>query len=267
VRFTVDRSVVAPFRPITALTDQLSRTQNELSSSSAAQLSIQVTLSSTQQSMQATAASSAAALASLQASLSSSDAAQSAMQAELSAVGNTVCNRPVCTAGTRPENGACVPDCTDLDRRGLSCEPHCDAAATDSTPGTSPSSPAGLIVDGVLGGAIAVAVAVVVYRRRALHRESLAARPTQRHAMAMHINPLHTGSVLTAAVANEDFLESSAVVGGSGAAVLDDELYVAQPSLNIAGDYAVFQSGPIESQPQYHVFKDLHPTAADHGDC
>jgi hypothetical protein len=251
VRFTVDRRVVAPFRQITTLTNQLSRTQNELSS---AQLS-----------MQATVASSAAALASLQASLSSSEAAQSAMRAELSTVSNTVCNRPVCAPGTRPENGSCVPDCTDLERRGLSCEPHCDA--TDATPGSSPASPAGLIVGFVLGGAIAVAVAVMVYRRRAMHRESLAQQPPQRQAMAMYVNPLHTGSAVTAAVPNEAFVPgSSAVVGGSGVAVLDDELYVAQPASDVAGDYAVFQSGQVENPPQYHVFRDLHPTAAVHGD-
>jgi hypothetical protein len=84
--------------------------------------------------------------------------------------------------------------------------------------------------------------------------------------MAMYVNPLHTGSAVTAAVPNEAFVGSSAVVGGSGVAVLDDELYVAQPSSDVAGDYAVFRSGPTAHPPQYHVFRDLHPTAAVHGD-
>jgi hypothetical protein len=239
VRFVVDLSVVeAPLREISELTYQLITTRDELSSSSAA-------------------------IISMQASLASFDAAQSTMQAELSAVGNTVCNRPVCAAGTRPENGACVPDCTDLDRRGLSCEPHCDAALTDATSGGSPSSPVGLVAGIALGGGVAVAIAVVVYRRRALHREYRAEHPAQIQATAMYVNPLHTGSALTAAVSNEAFAGSSTVGDvGSGAVVLDEGLYVAQPaSTDAAGVYSLFLSDRVEHPPQYHVFKNLHATA------
>jgi hypothetical protein len=48
--------------------------------------------------------------------------------------------------------------------------------------------------------------------------------------------------------------------------VLDDELYVAQPVSDTAGDYAVFSSNQVENAPQYHVFKGRHATADDDRD-
>jgi hypothetical protein len=254
VRFVVELSVVAPLRQVTELTAQLSSLQNERVASEAVQVSAQ-------QSTNAALLSSQVARLALQASLSSSDAAQSAMRAELSTVSNTVCNRPVCAAGTRPENGACVPDCTNLERRSISCEPYCDGTVTAGKSGSSPSSPAGLIAGIVLGGVVAVAIAVVVYRRRAMHRELPAEQPAQTQAMAMYVNPLHTGTLGTAEP-NEAFVESSAVVGGSAAAVLDEELYVAQPaSTDAAGVYSACLSDRVENAPLYHVFKGLHATA------
>jgi hypothetical protein len=108
-----------------------------------------------------------------------------------------------------------------------------------------------------------VAIAVVVSRCRATQRESRLERLVQPQVMAMVANPLHQSSVGTA-VPSVDYVELPRVDDrGAKIAGLDDEMYVAQPALNAAREYAVFRSDRMENPPLYHVFKDIQPTSDD----
>jgi hypothetical protein len=177
---------------------ELVSTQAALAFAQTAQSSTQTVISSMQD-----------ALLSSQISQSSAEAAQSSMQAalvstqtQLSVVGETVCNQPVCAAGTQAENGTCVPDCPDLRRRGIACEPFCDSATDVVTPsdgnnnGSSSSSssssiPTWLVVVIVIGVAVVVVIlGVAVQRARHFrHQAKHEAPPPAQHTMTMFMNP------------------------------------------------------------------------------
>jgi hypothetical protein len=151
VDFAVDAGVLLPFRLVAELTNRVTSAQAAMSSLQAVQSSTEAALVSTHASAHAAISSTEAALASTQAVLVSAQALQSStesslvttqsalsstrdallsteaevsslqvalasMQTDVTTVGDTVCSRPLCAAGTRADNGTCVPDCSELRR-------------------------------------------------------------------------------------------------------------------------------------------------------
>jgi hypothetical protein len=202
-----------------------------------------------------------------------------ATQAALNTVGETVCNQPVCAAGTQAVNGTCVPDCSDLRRRGVQCEPFCDAAdvvtpgsgsdggnVSSSSSSSSPLVPTWLVVVIVLGVALAFAAAgVAVQRARHSCRHEKHETSQQQHTMTMFMNPLHAGfasSTVAEDHINADFQESTRDVK------LDSDLYVQPPSdaTNEAA-YSLFRASAVGRGAQatdastYSLFQSPDATA------
>jgi len=216
-------------------------------STEAALVSTQASLMSTQMALVSTQSSTQAALSSLQADLLST-------QAELSNVGETVCNQPVCSAGTQSANGTCVPDCPDLRRRGIQCEPFCDDGdivtpnngnggdGSDNSTSSTSSMPTWLVVAITLGVVLVIITLVVaVQRARQTSNQTTheKARPKEQHTMTMFMNPIHQGYDSRARVGAEthdDFQEPSQDVK------LDPELYVQPPPSTDEGVYSVFKA-------------------------
>jgi hypothetical protein len=210
VNFGVDAAALLPFRLVADLTNTIISTQVAMSSMQVSQsstesvlvstqvstqtamsliqealLSAQISQSSTEAVLVSTQSSLVSTQVSTQAVLSSMQADLVATQAELSNVGETVCNQPVCAAGTQAVNGTCVPDCSDLRRRGVQCEPYCDAVngvTPSDDAGTSSSWPLPIEVIGGLCAAVVVAIiGIAVYRRRSGRRGTVA-MPTNQDA-------------------------------------------------------------------------------------
>jgi hypothetical protein len=244
VGFGVDASALLPFRLITELTNTIISTQATVSS-------MQVSHSSTE-----------AALVSTQMLLVSTQAALSSIEAEVNSVRETVCNQPVCAAGTQAVNGTCVPDCSDLRRRGVQCEPFCDAADVvkpwnngndggneSSSSSSSSSVPIWIIVVIVLGVALVIAVITISIQRarHASHQAKHKASPQQQPTiMTMFMNPIHPGfasSDVAKDQFNDDFQEPPRDI-----MKLDSELYVQPADCANANDatyeapYSLFQA-------------------------
>jgi hypothetical protein len=270
VGFAVD--ILLPFRMVAELTNTIVSMQAAISSMQTAVSSTEAVLVSTQTDMfsmqeallssqvsqsstEVALASTQASLVSTQSSLASMEAALVSTQAELNTVGETVCNQPVCAAGTQAVNGTCVPDCSDLRRRGVACEPFCDADVTPSNDnsedggGDGSSVPTWLMVVVVLCAAIAVAgvgVAVQRMRRNQGDQKTHEPPPQQQHTMTMFMNPVHTGfaSFSAGEEQNNDFEEPPRAVQ------LDSELYVQAP---INADQGVYSGTDYEAA--YSLFR------------
>eukprot|EP00035_Acanthoeca_spectabilis_P012963 m.235725 g.235725 ORF g.235725 m.235725 type:complete len:339 (-) comp15764_c0_seq1:142-1158(-) len=91
--------------------------------------------------------------------------------ADIAAANQAVCSRPACAAGTQPVNGSCVPDCPVLRRRGVSCEPHCDALERPGSSGSASSSTLVAVIVAVVGGVGVIVCGAVVIQRRQSHPE------------------------------------------------------------------------------------------------
>eukprot|EP00037_Helgoeca_nana_P003003 m.37448 g.37448 ORF g.37448 m.37448 type:complete len:320 (+) comp13094_c0_seq1:1555-2514(+) len=171
----------------------------------------------------------------------------------LQSVSSSVCSRPLCGNGTIASNGECIPDCTGLRRRAISCEPFCQPTAPTTSPLVSPTPPPDS-VSGSGGGSVGVAVgatfAVVVVgvglficNRRGGQRHHLPPLPPQSQIVSMFVNPLHHGVPEPAT----DYEEPVMLHPAERPRVdVDSELYVAN------------QRTP-SADASYAVFRDVHP--------
>jgi len=130
-----------------------------------------------------------------------------------------------------------VPDCSDLRRRGVECEPFCEAeldtgsnddggeGSSSSSSSSSSSVPIWLILVIVVGVALVAAVVFIAVQRarRSNHQEKHEAPSQQQHTMTMFVNPIHPGfasSGIGADQVTDDFQEPPRDLK------LDSELYV-----------------------------------------
>jgi hypothetical protein len=211
VGFAVNSNALLPFRLVAELTNTVTSTQaatlsthaafastqsstqtalssmqDDVLSSQVSQSSTEAVLMSTQTSLQSTHVSllsTQVALEMMQDTILSMQADLVSTQTVLNTVSETVCNQPVCSAGTQAVNGTCVPDCLDLRRRGVACEPFCDDAnviTPSDDGGTSASWSVPIEFIGGLCAVIFVAiVGIAVYRRRSGRRGAVAMRANQ----------------------------------------------------------------------------------------
>ena len=191
--------------------------------------------------------------------------AQSSIIAVLQSNSTSVCSRPLCGDGAMPSNGVCVPECDDLRRRGVSCEPYCDDAPLQSSDSVN-NSLTSVIAGVVVGVIIALVVGLVVIRHFARKRimktsGNRQALPHKPHIATMYMNPLHQGANAEQLDYEEPIALNSDYIGatgtGSGVA-LDDERYVAPASLRSgvgSSDYQVFRASGSESDDHYKRFQ------------
>jgi hypothetical protein len=263
VEFKVDVSALLPFRLISELANTIASTQTAMSTMQEALLSSRISQSSTEAALVSTQTSTQAALSSMQDALLSSQISQSSTedaltstqaalssiesnlattQADVATVGETVCNQPVCSAGTRADNGTCVPDCPDLRRRGLGCQPFCDAVNVDVTPpsggddhGSSPSSDRPIeLIFGIIAALLAVAavIGVIVHHVRSARSRSMTkvarepSAPPKQQTVTMFMNPLHPGFDPTAVPSHVECVAPVQDYEEPNGVRLDSELYV-----------------------------------------
>ena len=120
--------------------------------------------------------------------------AQSSLIAVLQSDATSVCSRPLCGDGTTPSNGTCIPDCDDLHRRSISCEPYCDenSPIASADAGGSSTVIVGIIVGVVLGALIALLVVGLIVRRRTTKKQGDAPRQAR---VQVFNNPMYDDAV------------------------------------------------------------------------
>lgn len=161
-----------------------------------------------------------------------------------------------------------MPDCSNLRRRGVECEPFCDYELNEVTPrddddgsgglsssssSSSSSVPIWLIVAIVLGMTLVAAVVFVAVQRarRSSARQEEHDAPHAQQTMTMFMNPVHPGfacSSIGADHVDDDFQEPP-----RPDVTLDSELYVQLANRPNAGDatyeapYSILQT-PADTQ-------------------